>query len=786
MAKWIIIVDDDSSNLQVAGHILSRNNMRATALRSGKALIDYIGKNGFPDLILLDILMPGMDGFETLRQLRVLEEKLNAEETPVIFLTADEDAGTENHGFEAGVSDYIRKPFDPEVLLHRIGNIVSKQEKLISLKNEAELDKLTGLLNKAAGAEEFRRLCSCREGLLMMIDLDSFKLVNDIYGHEYGDRILTDFAGIISSLLPEGTKCARMGGDEFAAFCPVKMGSEELAAVSAGLNEEIMKAARSLMGQDMQIPLGASVGAALVPEHGTDFEALIALADKALYKVKKNGRHGYAIYCSEPSSENENAVGMDIEAVSAILGERSIPNVALQLDMEPFAYAYRFVMRYLLRNNRSACKLMFTLSAADGTDGETFRELCDLFGEHIRTSLRKSDLFTRVSSDRYFVLLTDIGEDSVETVIRHLMDSWHKKHGRGLAARTETELTGSSEIRRRSVGSASVAVVDDDPVTLRLAGHILSKAGYRVTGLGSGKALLEHLENELPALILLDINMPETDGFETIKRIRAMGGSAADIPVIFLTAEENSDAETAGLLLGAMDFIKKPFVPEVLKLRVRNTIELINLQRRLSIEVDKKTQENRDLFTHAVQSFADAIDAKDYYTNGHSVRVGEYSREIARRAGYSPQRQEEMYILGLLHDIGKIGVPDQVICKPSKLTDEEFGIIKKHCTTGAKILENIKEMPLLAAGARSHHERYGGGGYPDGLAGEQIPEEARIIAVADAYDAMTSSRVYRPMLSQEEVIRELEDNKGTQFDPRFADIMLEMIAEDKDFTMKES
>ena len=104
--------------------------------------------------------------------------------------------------------------------------------------------------------------------------------------------------------------------------------------------------------------------------------------------------------------------------------------------------------------------------------------------------------------------------------------------------------------------------------------------------------------------------------------------------------------------------------------------------------------------------------------------MGEYSREIARRAGYSPQRQEEMYILGLLHDIGKIGVPDQVIWKPSKLTDEEFGIIKKHCTTGAKILENIKEMPLLASGARSHHERYGGGGYPDGLAGEQIDRKS--------------------------------------------------------------
>ena len=786
MAKWIIVVDDNSSNLQMAGRILSRNKMRVTALRSGRALIDYISKNGFPDIILLDIIMPEMDGFETLCKLRELESSLNAEETPVIFLTADEDVDTETHGFEAGVSDYIRKPFDPEVLLHRIGNIVAKQEKLMSLKNEAVLDKLTGFLNKSASAEEFSRLCSDTEGVLMMIDLDSFKLVNDIYGHDHGDKVLVDFAEILSSLLPEGSRCARMGGDEFSAFCPVKMSRDELSSVSTRLNEEIMKTAKALMGQEMQIPLGASVGAVLVPDHGTDYETLITLADKALYKVKKSGKHGSAFYSDDLLTESENAVGMDIQAVSAILGERSIPNVALQLDMGPFAYAYRFVMRYITRNNRNACKLMFTLAAAEDTDESAFRELCDEFGEHIRMSLRKSDLFTRVSLDRYFVLLTDIREDSEKTVIRHLLDSWQKNHESKLLIQTETELAGTLDMRVESTGNADVAVVDDNAANLRMAGHILSKAGYHVSGFSSGQALLAHLESKLPSLILLDINMPDMDGFETIRKIHAMGGRAADIPVIFLTAEESSDTETVGLSLGAMDFIKKPFVPEVLKLRVKHTIELITLQRNLSSEVEKKTRENRELFTHAVQSFADAIDAKDYYTNGHSVRVAEYSREIARRAGYSPQKQEEMYILGLLHDIGKIGVPDKIINKPSRLTDEEYEIIKSHCTTGAKILENIKEMPLLAVGARWHHERYNGGGYPDGLKGEEIPEEARIIAVADAYDAMTSRRVYRAMLSQADVIRELEANKGTQFEPRFADIMLEMIAEDTDYTMKEN
>ncbi|MBO6230955.1 MAG: response regulator [Ruminiclostridium sp.] len=331
-----------------------------------------------------------------------------------------------------------------------------------------------------------------------------------------------------------------------------------------------------------------------------------------------------------------------------------------------------------------------------------------------------------------------------------------------------------------------IIVVDDDASNLQIAGKILSRNNMRVTALRSGKALLGYIaDNGAPDLILLDIKMPEMDGFETIKRLRSMEGDAADIPVIFLTADESAEAESTGLSLGAMDFIKKPFVPEVLLLRVRHTIELTTLQRSLSSEVERKSRENRELFIHVVKSLADAIDAKDTYTNGHSGRVAEYSKEIARRYGYSEQEQNDIYMMGLLHDVGKIGIPDAVINKPSRLTEDEFEIIKNHPVMGARILKNIREMPKLVTGARWHHERYGGGGYPDGLAGEDIPEEARIIAVADAYDAMTSRRSYRDVLSQEHVRSEIEKGRGTQFDPKFADIMLEMIDEDTEYSMRE-
>lgn len=166
------------------------------------------------------------------------------------------------------------------------------------------------------------------------------------------------------------------------------------------------------------------------------------------------------------------------------------------------------------------------------------------------------------------------------------------------------------------------------------------------------------------------------------------------------------------------------------------------------------------------------IDAKDKYTNGHSVRVAEYSREIARKLNKPEEYLHQIYYAGLLHDIGKIGVPDDIINKPSKLTDEEYSCIKKHPTIGYEILKKLPRLENITVGAYGHHERIDGKGYPQGLKGDDIPELARIIGVADVYDAMTSNRSYRKGLPQDVVRSELEQSKGTQLDEHFVDIML--------------
>ena len=336
-----------------------------------------------------------------------------------------------------------------------------------------------------------------------------------------------------------------------------------------------------------------------------------------------------------------------------------------------------------------------------------------------------------------------------------------------------------------------ILVVDDNVSNLRMASRILSEEKMRVSCVKSGEDAIKFLQLNRPDLILLDIHMPGMDGFETIAIIKE-NKAMADIPVIFLTADDDINAETRGLKAGAMDFLKKPFVPEVLLLRVRHTIELVRLQENLAQEVAIKTQEvmaqHEKLGRMAVQTvkaLSGAIDAKDSYTNGHSTRVADYAREIAKRAGLPREIQNDIYLMSLLHDVGKIGISDIIINKPEKLTDEEYDIVKSHPVLGEKILMNITEYPKLLIGARWHHERYDGKGYPDGLFGEEIPLEARIIAVADSYDAMCSKRSYRDALPQAIVRTEVEEGKGTQFDPKIAEIMLSMIDEDVDFQMRE-
>ncbi|MBO5209663.1 MAG: response regulator [Lachnospiraceae bacterium] len=364
--------------------------------------------------------------------------------------------------------------------------------------------------------------------------------------------------------------------------------------------------------------------------------------------------------------------------------------------------------------------------------------------------------------------------------------SIEKNSAEGNLEENDTEGNGTEE----NSAKPKIMLVDDDDLNRKAVSEML-KEEYRVYVASSGKEALELLEKYVPDLILLDVHMPEMDGHDVISILK-QNPQYAEVPVIFLTSDADENTEVQGFSEGAIDFIRKPFRKNVAIQRIRRILELSYLQKNLKEEVEKQTdvaekrrQSVERVSMQMVKALASTIDAKDSYTNGHSTRVAKYSVMIAERMGYAGEKLERLEYAALLHDIGKIGVPREIINKPSKLTDEEYAIIKTHPGIGGNILNEITEIPDIAIGARWHHERFDGRGYPDGLKEYEIPEIARIIGVADAYDAMTSKRSYRDVLAQEIVRGEIEKGKGSQFDSQIADIMLELIDEDIEYKMHE-
>ena len=318
-----------------------------------------------------------------------------------------------------------------------------------------------------------------------------------------------------------------------------------------------------------------------------------------------------------------------------------------------------------------------------------------------------------------------------------------------------------------------ILVVDDTPTNLSFVESVL-KDKYKLALAKSGERAIKYLEKTQVDLILLDIMMEGMDGFETFEYIRKLPMNQ-NTPVVFLTADINVENEIKGLNMGAVDFIRKPFVPEVMINRVARVLQLEELMTDLEKKVEEKTKQIEQISFETIATIASMIEAKDSYTKGHSIRVSEYSARLAKKLGWDEDKIRNLKYIALLHDIGKVGIPDSVLNKPGKLTEIEYGIIKSHTTIGGDILRDIETIPDVALGAKYHHERYDGKGYPEGLGGSEIPEVAKIICICDAYDAMSSRRVYRDKLPVEVIIKQFEEGKGTQFDAYYTDVFLELI-----------
>lgn len=358
-----------------------------------------------------------------------------------------------------------------------------------------------------------------------------------------------------------------------------------------------------------------------------------------------------------------------------------------------------------------------------------------------------------------------------------------------------TEECRPATFRRRSTDDQVILIVDDMPENLSVLGELLYGAGYRVKVATNGVAAL-NLANQhpRPSLVLLDVMMPEMDGHEVLRQLRS-NKDTREIPVVFLTAIGSDDDEEHAFDEGIADYITKPIKPNVVLARVRSQLLvrqarqwLMDQNLALEAEVKRRMLENDLIQAVSIRALAHLAETRDNETGAHIQRTQSYVRLLATRLSDHPRFSSTLsnkYIEVLarsapLHDIGKVGIPDHILLKPGKLTPEEWGIMKTHTLLGCEAIAlaerdidtTVEFLTQAKEIARSHHERWDGTGYPDGLAGDAIPLSARLMAIADVFDALISKRVYKPAIAFSEVHRIMQEGRDKHFDPDIIDNFL--------------
>lgn len=309
----------------------------------------------------------------------------------------------------------------------------------------------------------------------------------------------------------------------------------------------------------------------------------------------------------------------------------------------------------------------------------------------------------------------------------------------------------------------SILLVDDEPTNLQVLRHTLSD-DYRLLFAKDGQGALDVVRTDRPDLILLDVMMPGLSGYDVCRTLKGDPATAA-IPVIFVSALADAVNEHTGLELGAVDYITKPFSPHIVRARVRNHLSLV------------RAKELLDTRLQVVHSLGRAAEYKDNETGRHVIRMSHFCRIVALEMGYSDHDADELAHAAPMHDIGKIGIPDAILGKPGRLTEEEWQVMRQHTVIGAQILgEHTSGLLKMAATiALNHHEKWDGSGYPNALREDDIPHAARVVAVADVFDALTSARPYKPAWPVDDAVSLIRRESGKHFDPEVASAFLDCL-----------
>jgi len=337
-----------------------------------------------------------------------------------------------------------------------------------------------------------------------------------------------------------------------------------------------------------------------------------------------------------------------------------------------------------------------------------------------------------------------------------------------------------------SHANARILIIDDEKTNLKLLNKMLGHAGFnKLVLIDDPREVISIYREKHPDLILLDINMPYIDGYELIEQLKALNDPLLP-PIIILTAQHGKDYLLRSLNAGARDFISKPFDQNELLMRVRNLLDahlahcmVYDQKAALESMVQKRTDELKQTRLQVVRRLGMAAEFRDEETGNHILRMSHISALLARTIGWDAAQCELILLASPMHDIGKIGIPDNILLKPGKFEPAEWEIMKTHTTIGGKLLEGDDSdlMRMAREIALSHHEKWDGSGYPAGLTGEDIPLSGRIAALADVYDALTSQRPYKKAWPVEDAVNLIKENRGKHFDPSLVDVFLDKLDE---------
>jgi len=732
----VIVVDDEVEVRNLIKSFLELDGYHIDITGDGYQAIELIEKNDY-DIVIADYRMPGIDGIEVIKKAREIRNYIAA-----LLITGFGTQEIVLEAFKEGdVNNYLSKPFESRELRRLVRLSIQEQQikkrednlwqelmlkvneatfecenknkllerdqerirKLnIQLEKLAITDGLTGLYNyryfQKRMSEELSRAVRFNLSLsCIMIDIDHFKDINDMYGHQIGDEILQGLSGIVKDSVRDIDIAARYGGEEFVLILP------QIDIKGAGIMaERLREKVESHCFSDCSRPINitVSIGVATYPGDGIkNGNDLLKRADNALYKAKHMGRNRVIIR-SPAKGDKAILTSVDKEKVGVLLEER-------------------------------LNELMIIDSAILG--------------------IHRNVIFDDPREENLKLIVRCISQMAFNPVAAYFYDEVNDL----LIGGVDGSITGRIKRSRISLSS-----LEEESILLKIM-----------------------RERYIPGIIDISVVESSADLSEGEKKIlKELGIGDTPLAIVPFTGEDRCK----GIVIGTKEVITKKDIDflRTFMTQVILAIENLNLQdknRKLTMELQKKTKEisYRRLEQQTIETVAaliKEIEAKDQYTKGHSNRVGIYSVYIARAMGLSPKDVEKVRSIAILHDIGKIGIPRSTLHKTEKLTKEEYDEIKRHPVNGVNILGNwFKEM---RPSVRWHHEREDGKGYPDGKSGNEIPQIAKIMNIADSFDAMTSKRPYREKLSMCEMLFEMIRCSGKQFDPKIMEVFIRKLTEE--------